>query len=172
MFLWYCCCCCFRSILSHIWQWELYPWAALTRTHLVFLHLLFSYFQCSVSRFITTASPLPSPLLSRAHFLTCPVLLSVYIPLLLTLSLSLSLSLSPSFSLFLSLSLSSRDLLAMNQGWGSVPEERWEHSGKWLFPARLHHIRKGNGRRACVCVCVCAFVCLCVSPLSDQLGIS
>lgn len=68
------------------------------------------------------------------------------------------LTLSHSFCVCLSLC----DLLAMNQGWGSMPEERWEHSGKWLFPARLH-IRMGK--------CMCMFVCVCVSsssPTGDQ----
>jgi len=41
-------------------------------------------------------------------------------------------------------------------------EERWEHSGKWLFPARLHHIRIGNGRKKSVCVRVCVCVCVCL----------
>lgn len=44
-----------------------------------------------------------------------------------------------------------------------MPEERWEHSGKWLFPARLY-IRMGNGWKKNVCVCVC------VSPSVGRLG--
>lgn len=63
-----------------------------------------------------------------------------------------------------SVSLSLCDLLPLNQGWGSMPQETWEHSGKWLFPARLYHIRIGNGRK-CFYVCVHA----CDFPLSEQL---
>lgn len=50
------------------------------------------------------------------------------------------------------------DLWPMNLGWGSMSEERRERSGKWLFPARLHHARVGNGRKClCVCTCSCCF---------------
>ena len=105
-------------------------------------------------------------LISPAHRLLVYTAVS---PFLLPLPFFLSSTfffLAPSLSRSVSLSLC--DLLAMNQGWGSMPEERWEHSGKWLFPARLHHIRMGNGRKKSVCVCMC----VCVSPLSDQLGMS
>lgn len=50
------------------------------------------------------------------------------------------------------------DLWPMNQGWGSMSEERQERSGKWLFPARLHHAMVGNGRKCfVVCTCSCCF---------------
>lgn len=52
-----------------------------------------------------------------------------------------------------------------------MPEERWEHSGKWLFPARLH-IGMGNGRKKSVFVHGFLFMCVCVSASLDQLGIS
>lgn len=50
------------------------------------------------------------------------------------------------------------DLWPMNQGWGSMSEERRERWGKWLFPARLHYARVGNGQKClCVCTCSCCF---------------
>lgn len=85
---------------------------------------------------------------------------------LYSLSHSFFFSLTPSHSFCVC--LSRFDLLAMNQGWGSMPEERLEHSGKWLFPARLH-IRMGKCARACICVCVCVRARLSPSsPTGDQ----
>ena len=141
-----CCCCCLLwwDITTSKHTQPRSKISNLKRTHHTsgFPSSLFSPLPRTISRFILM-SPLPSPVL----FLSC--------------SVSLFLFLSPFC-----------DLLAMNQGWGSMPEKRWEHSGKWLFPARLHHIRMGNGRQKSVCVCVCVSVCLCVhvTLLSDQLG--
>lgn len=68
-------------------------------------------------------------------------------------------------------SLSFCDLWPMNQGWGSMSAERWEHSGKWLLPDRLHPARLGNGSEVFARVCVlllffhyqgiCKLVCYC-----------
>lgn len=94
----------------------------------------------------------------------CSLISSVMSPLL---PLPFSLSLFLTGAVFPVLSLSRSDLLAMNQGWGSMPGERWGHSGKWLFPARLHHIRIGNGRKG---VCARVHVCVCIiRPAGDQL---
>lgn len=129
-----------KSTRNHIWQLKLHLWALLTRTH----HTSgFSFISVFLRISSLTSVCLVYTATSSVFFLLCSFCLTLFH----TLSVSL-------FLLLLSLC----DLLAMNQGWGSMPEERWEHSGKWLFPARLHHIRMGNGLKKSVCACV--FLCV------------